>query len=54
VSSVRVGRLTRGEAADLSMGVRIRVGMKEGLFVFRHKWSLNPHMGELENLEKTG
>jgi hypothetical protein len=36
------------------MGVRIRVGMKEDLFVFRHKWSLNPHLGELENLAKNG
>jgi hypothetical protein len=36
--------LTRGEeeVADISMGVRIRGEVKEGLFVFRHKGSLSP------------
>jgi hypothetical protein len=55
VSSVRVGMLTRGEeeVADISMGVRIRVVMKEDLFVFRHKGSLSPFRGDLANLAKT-
>jgi hypothetical protein len=42
------------EVADISMGVRIRVGVKEDLFVFRHKRSLSPYRGDLENLSKTG
>jgi len=36
----------------MSMGVRIRVGMKEDLFVFRHKGSLPPYRGDLANLAK--
>ncbi len=27
--------------------------MEEDLFVFRHKWSLSPYRGDLENLSKT-
>jgi hypothetical protein len=40
--------------AGMCMGVRIRVGMKEDLFVFRHKRSLSPFRGDLANLAKNG
>jgi hypothetical protein len=39
--------------AIMDVGVRIRVGVKEDLFVFRHKRSLSPYRGDLENLSKT-
>jgi hypothetical protein len=56
VSNVRAGTVTRGEEdwAGMSMGVRIRVGMKEDLFVFRHKGALSPYWGDLANLAKNG